>query len=496
MANNVKMYDMLISCPGDVEDAINIVKEVIDNFNQQFIDTLGLGVRIRHWKKSAYAQSGGNPQELLNKQFVEKCDLAVAIFKTRFGTPTDQYGSGSEEEIEIMLNAGKQVFLFFDESPVEHDKIDIPQLQKVRDFKDKYKKQKRGILWEYKSAEEFRNIFNAQITRYFIINQKEQELQNKCNSDLTIKSYSQGKMYDYAVLTKFDMGVFIKSNEIFDEIKKLLKRIPQYNLSHDNCSVAQIFERPAQLPEGVIKWINVGADKLGYKTDEKFFSLGGLKESITSVALLYGGKDLVGTSDEKAKYNDLIKLSDEIKKLIGHMQVEGYYSNLIGIQFIVCNTGTQYDEDIDIELHISKDAIMLHSELDVPSESIDSDDWCFEDIFEIHACKHFIDYASTSKKFHSYVPASNPLPLFTNIDYAEEYRETLDEIFDYTIYEDGGNVIIKVHMDYLKQHNCAAFPTWIFLRNAEEYPDIEYRITSKNKAEIVHKVIRVEAMNI
>ena len=251
-----------------------------------------------------------------------------------------------------------------------------------------------------------------------------------------------------------------------------------------------------KLPKDVIKWINVCADKLGYKIEEKFFSLGGLKESITSVALLYGGKDLIGTSDEKAKYSDLIKLKNEIKKLIGHMQVESYYSNLIGIQFIVCNTGTQYDEDIDIELHISKDVIMLHSELNVPSEPLDSDDWCFQDIFEIHACKHFIDYASTFQKLQSYVSANNQLPLFTNIDYEEGYRETLDEIFDYTIYEDGDKVIIKVHMDYLKQHNCAAFPTWIFFRNAEEYPNIEYSITSKNKAEIVHKVIKVEAMNV
>ena len=496
MANNVKMYDMLISCPGDVENAIKIVEEVIENFNQQFIDTLGLGVRTRYWKKSAYAQSGGNPQELLNKQFVEKCDLAVAIFKTRFGTPTDQYGSGSEEEIEIMLNAEKQVFLFFDESPVEHDKIDISQLQKVRDFKDKYMKQKRGILWEYKSEEEFRNIFNAQITRYFIISQTEQEMQNKCNSDLVIKSYFYGKMYDYAVLTKFDMGMFIKSNEILDEIKKLFERIPQYNLNHDNYSATQIFEKPVQLPEDVVKWINVCADKLGYMTEEKFFSLGGLRESITSAALLYGGRDFIGTSDEKAKYNELIKLNDEIKKLIGHMQVEKYYSNLIGIQFIVCNTGTQYDEDIDIELHISKDTVMLHSELDVPSEPLDSDDWCFEDIFEIQACKDFIAYESTSQKFEPHVSTTNPLPLFTNIDYEEGYRETLDEIFDYVIFEDEDNVIIKVHMDYLKQHNCAAFPTWIFFRDAEEYPNIEYRITSKNNAEIVHKVMAVEKMNI
>ncbi len=312
---------MLISCPGDVEDMIKTVDEVIENFNQQFIDTLGIGIITRYWKKSAYAQSGGKPQELLNKQFVEKCDLAIAIFKTRFGTPTDRYGSGSEEEIEIMLSAGKQVFMFFDESPVEHDKIDIQQLQKVREFKDKYKKQERGILWTYKSTEEFRNIFNAQVTRYFLVSQTVQNMQNNCISNLVIKSYFQKKMYDDAILTKFDMGIFAKSNEILDMIKTLFERIPKYKLSQDNNFYAvQMLEKKVELPKDVIEWIKICADKLGYELEKNFFGLGGLKESIASVSLLYGGKDLIGSDDEKSKYNDLIELRDEIKMVLWRLK--------------------------------------------------------------------------------------------------------------------------------------------------------------------------------
>ncbi|MCM1236264.1 MAG: hypothetical protein NC489_39795 [Ruminococcus flavefaciens] len=260
MANNAKMYNMLISCPGDVEDMIQVVDEVIENFNQQFIDTLGIGIITRYWKKSAYAQSGGSPQELLNKQFIEKCDLAIAIFKTRFGTPTDRYGSGSEEEIEIMLSAGKQVFMFFDESPIEHDKIDIQQLLKVREFKDKYKEQKRGILWIYKSAEEFRSIFNAQVTRYFLVNQTMQDMENNGLSDLVIKSYFQKKMYDNAILTKFDMGMFAKSSEILDVIKRLFDRKPKYKLSQEGYYyAAQIVEKQAELPKDVIECIEICA---------------------------------------------------------------------------------------------------------------------------------------------------------------------------------------------------------------------------------------------
>lgn len=85
MPKNVTQYDLLISCPGDITDEVNIIEEVVENFNQQFSKSLEVLIQTRHWSKSSYPQSGGKPQELLNEQFVKDCDAAVAIFWTRFG---------------------------------------------------------------------------------------------------------------------------------------------------------------------------------------------------------------------------------------------------------------------------------------------------------------------------------------------------------------------------------------------------------------------------
>ena len=112
MPKSIVRYDLLISCPGDVQGEIDLIKECVEEFNEKFSDTLGVMVQVRHWGNSSYSQSGDKPQELLNEQFVKKCDAAVAVFWTRFGTPTDRYGSGTEEEIDIMLNSGNQVFCF------------------------------------------------------------------------------------------------------------------------------------------------------------------------------------------------------------------------------------------------------------------------------------------------------------------------------------------------------------------------------------------------
>ena len=113
MPQNVTLYNLLISCPGDVKEEITLIESSVDEFNEYYADTLGITIKTRHWSKSSYSQSGGKPQSLLNEQIVDKCDAAVAIFWAKFGSPTDEYGSSTEEEIERMLQSGKQVFMYF-----------------------------------------------------------------------------------------------------------------------------------------------------------------------------------------------------------------------------------------------------------------------------------------------------------------------------------------------------------------------------------------------
>ena len=141
MAQNVTLYNLLISCPGDVKEEVALIESAVDEFNELYAETLGITIKTRHWSKSSYAQSGGKPQDLLNEQFVSKCDAAVAIFWTRFGSPTDEYGSGTEEEIEIMLQSGKQVFMYFSDKPVSPSKKDDDGYEKIRC------KHKKRLLW-------------------------------------------------------------------------------------------------------------------------------------------------------------------------------------------------------------------------------------------------------------------------------------------------------------------------------------------------------------
>lgn len=487
MPSKVTVYDLLISCPGDVEDAVKIIDDVVETFNQKYNTTLSLGIRTRYWKKSSYPQSGGKPQELLNKQFIEDCDLAVAIFKTRFGTPTDKYGSGSEEEIEIMLNAGRQVFLYFDDSPVSPSDIDAEQYQKVKDFKKKYRT--RGIYFSYKSLDEFRNFFDAHITQYFLTLEKVNEITNK-KSDLMVSATCEGRFEQEVRIQSFSLGKFEKSKDIIEQIKKLMDVILKYEVT---AKVNQMLSpldgfmnKEAEIEDSTKDLINKCAEGLGFEISDDFFNLGNLREN-TGLSII-GGNSLSGSDSEIKKYNSIIELRDLFYKLFGHLEMEEYYSHLQGVQLVLCNEGTNYDEDIEVTLRLPKYNAILPSELKVPNHEVGgNEDWCFEDIFGISATKDYISHAeSKQKKVFGEVHSFTPVHPYQTVDYEEEYRETISDIFEYKYFEDGEYQIIKCNFDYIKQHQRVAFPTWIFLKNIDESEiKIDYEITSKNEADIL-----------
>lgn len=101
----------------------------------------------------------------------------MALLWTRFGTPTDEYGSGTEEEIEIMLEAGKQVFVYFSDKPVPPTKHDYQEYGRVQAFRERYRD--RGIYFTYSSDEEFSKIFFAHLSQHFLSAEKVAELKEE-----------------------------------------------------------------------------------------------------------------------------------------------------------------------------------------------------------------------------------------------------------------------------------------------------------------------------
>jgi hypothetical protein len=111
------------------------------------------------WKTNAYPAAGAEPQAIINRQIVDSADFVVGIFWTRFGIATSTAGSGTEEEIERSIAAGKHTMVYFSDAPIAPSAFDADEYAKVAAFKEKHSH--RGLYSTYRDLTEFREEFRT-----------------------------------------------------------------------------------------------------------------------------------------------------------------------------------------------------------------------------------------------------------------------------------------------------------------------------------------------
>ncbi len=205
MPNNITVYDLLISCPSDVAEYVDMLEKEVLHFNNFFGRSNNIMVRTRHWSKDTYSEFGNPPQELLNKQIVDSSDMALGVFWTRFGTPTENYGSGTEEEIERMLAMGKQVFLYFLDKPVCPSKINQEQYKKIQTFMDNHKNE--GIFFNVPDEKALTNKFRENLELYFdsIIRGAEFKKSSRKKEILWVDDRPENNVYERNTLEQYGL---------------------------------------------------------------------------------------------------------------------------------------------------------------------------------------------------------------------------------------------------------------------------------------------------
>ena len=155
------VYNIMVGAPSDIQEEVNTAIKVINHWNYVNSESTNIVLMPLHWSISSYPTCGIHPQKSINKQLVSKSDLMISIFGTKMGTPTDTEISGTVEEINEHLNAGKDVMVFFKLSIEDISSIDVQQLQKIKDFKDSIKDR---VLWcEFTNNEDFEKKINEKI---------------------------------------------------------------------------------------------------------------------------------------------------------------------------------------------------------------------------------------------------------------------------------------------------------------------------------------------
>ena len=137
MAFDAKIFRILIASPGDVGEGRNVIPEIINDWNA--INSIISKVVLMpvKWETHSAPLMGDRPQAIINKQLVRDCDVLVGVFWTRIGTNTGVAISGTAEEIEQFVEMKKPVMLYFSQSAIEPDRIDLTQFTTLKTFKEK-----------------------------------------------------------------------------------------------------------------------------------------------------------------------------------------------------------------------------------------------------------------------------------------------------------------------------------------------------------------------
>ncbi|MCF9016924.1 DUF4062 domain-containing protein [Pseudomonas syringae] len=154
MSYTAETFNVMIASPGDVASERAIVRDVIYEWNAVNSNVRKIVLLPIGWESHSSPEMGASPQTIINQQILGKCDLLIGVFWTRIGTPTDEYASGTVEELEKHIQSGKPAMLYFSSQPVAMDSVDLEQAAAVKKFKTDC--QSRGLYEGYDSLSDFR----------------------------------------------------------------------------------------------------------------------------------------------------------------------------------------------------------------------------------------------------------------------------------------------------------------------------------------------------
>ncbi|MDR3176364.1 MAG: hypothetical protein LBU06_07530 [Desulfovibrio sp.] len=159
MSYKAIVHRVMISCPGDAHQERDIARDVIYKWNSAHAEATRKIILPIDWLHDAVPDAATSPQESINQQVTDKADMLIAIFRHRIGTPTDEFPSGTVEEIENFITSGKPVLLYFSSADVPPDMI--RQYSELDILKNKYKPS--SFYGEFSSPDNFRQKLSQHI---------------------------------------------------------------------------------------------------------------------------------------------------------------------------------------------------------------------------------------------------------------------------------------------------------------------------------------------
>ena len=243
MAKSKTILQVFIASPSDTAEERKVLDEVVDEFNLTWGDSNSIALELVKWETHSYPSMGDDAQDVINKQIGGTYDIFLGLMWGKFGTPTNRAESGTEEEFNTAYSRrvdngeNVQIAFYFKDAGIPPSKMDINQLQKVSDFKERLSDE-CGILYQqFKTIDEFTTkvrIHLPKITQDWL-SQNDQSFQH--SSAKEVKKFTKvDKTTPLANLAALDeqdcenglLDLVETSNDFLEGLLKIVGRITEY----------------------------------------------------------------------------------------------------------------------------------------------------------------------------------------------------------------------------------------------------------------------------
>lgn len=182
----VEIYHVFLASPGEMADERQMVRRFFDEYNRTTARLWNVRFEVIDWEN--YSSAGvGRPQELITNATLERfrssLALVIGIMGQRFGEPTGEFESGTEEEFNWALDNHSQtgfpeIKWFFRKveqfnAPPEPEKIlkAAEQWSKVRAFKERLQNRsevgQQVFYREFSDSNAFMDVLRPDLSTWF-----------------------------------------------------------------------------------------------------------------------------------------------------------------------------------------------------------------------------------------------------------------------------------------------------------------------------------------
>ncbi|GAA5263632.1 hypothetical protein ACOSOMT5_P0052 [Acidiphilium sp. MT5] len=206
MSQKMIVYRVFVSSPTDVVAERQAAKSAILE-TSSFFEKNGIRLEPWLWEENAVSEFGNKPQEIITQQLGEY-DLYIGIMGATFGSPTQKYGSGTEEEFNGAigaLQAGtlRHASFFFKDVTFQAKHIDnnqILQLQKIAEYKERISTS--GLYQYFIDEKDLKEKIKQILIREFTKKNSED-----LNNEYLVSSYQISTVFESEVLNSLDKNL-------------------------------------------------------------------------------------------------------------------------------------------------------------------------------------------------------------------------------------------------------------------------------------------------